>query len=60
MNLSIRSLIRGDVMNRAERRARKKQGLPVKKEPVINVKSSDISAIKMKLVSMTSLTQVSS
>lgn len=33
-------------MNRAERRRREKQGLPVQKEPVINVKASDIQAIK--------------
>lgn len=33
-------------MNRAERRRRAKQGLPVNKEPVINVKASDIQAIK--------------
>lgn len=33
-------------MNRAERRRRAKQGLPVVKEPVINVKASDIQNIK--------------
>ena len=33
-------------MNRAERRARAKQGLPVVKEPVLNVKASDIQKIK--------------
>lgn len=33
-------------MNRAERRRRAKQGLPVNKEPVINVKASDIQVIK--------------
>lgn len=33
-------------MNRAERRRRVKQGLPVNKEPVINIKASDIQAIK--------------
>lgn len=33
-------------MNRAERRKRAKLGLPVKKEPVINVKASDIQQIK--------------
>ena len=33
-------------MNRAERRRRAKQGLPVNKEPVINVKASDIQTIK--------------
>lgn len=33
-------------MNRAERRKRAKLGLPVEKEPVINVKASDIQQIK--------------
>lgn len=33
-------------MNRAERRRRAKQGLPVMNEPVINVKASDIQNIK--------------
>ena len=33
-------------MNRAERRSRAKQGLLVVKEPVINVKASDIQNIK--------------
>lgn len=33
-------------MNRAERRRRKKQGLPVTNEPVYNVKDSDIQKIK--------------
>lgn len=38
-------------MNRAERRRRAKQGLPVNKEPVINVKASDIQAIKQQATS---------
>lgn len=38
-------------MNRAERRRRAKQGLPVNKEPVINVKASDIRAIKQQATS---------
>lgn len=33
-------------MNRAERRKRQKQGLPTPKEPVMNVKVSDIQNIK--------------
>ena len=33
-------------MNRAERRRRQKQGLPAVKEPVLNVKASDIQQIK--------------
>lgn len=33
-------------MNRAERRRRAKQGLPVKKEPVYNMKQSDVSRVK--------------
>lgn len=33
-------------MNRAERRRRAKQGLPVTNEPVINIKASDIQNIK--------------
>lgn len=33
-------------MNRAERRRMQKQGLPVKKEPVINVKAADVQQIK--------------
>lgn len=33
-------------MNRAERRKRQKQGLPTHKEPVMNVKVSDIQNIK--------------
>lgn len=33
-------------MNRAERRRRAKQGLPVVKEPVLNMKASDITRMK--------------
>lgn len=33
-------------MNRAERRRRQKQGLPIVKEPVLNIKASDIQQIK--------------
>lgn len=33
-------------MNRAERRRRAKQGLPVVKEPVMNIKRSDVSRMK--------------
>lgn len=33
-------------MNRAERRRRQKQGLPTPKEPIMNVKVSDIQNIK--------------
>lgn len=33
-------------MNRAERRNRKKQGLPIVKEPVLNIKASDIHNLK--------------
>ena len=33
-------------MNRAERRRRQKQGLPIVKEPVLNMKVSDIQQIK--------------
>lgn len=33
-------------MNRAERRRRQKQGLPIVKEPVVNMKVSDIQQIK--------------
>lgn len=33
-------------MNRAERRRRAKQGLPISKEPVYNMKQSDIKKIK--------------
>lgn len=38
-------------MNRAERRRRAKQGLPVEKEPVLNIKASDIQSIKKQAVS---------
>ena len=38
-------------MNRAERRRRAKQGLPVVNEPVINVKASDIQNIKKEAAS---------
>lgn len=34
-------------MNRAERRRRQKQGFPIVKEPVLNIKASDIQQIKM-------------
>lgn len=33
-------------MNRAERRKRAKLGLPIKKEPVINIKASDVQNMK--------------
>lgn len=33
-------------MNRAERRRRQKQGLPTVKEPVLNIKASDIESMK--------------
>lgn len=33
-------------MNRAERRKAKKAGLPVKKEPVVNIKAADVEKIK--------------
>ena len=33
-------------MNRAERRRRQKQGLPIVKEPVLNMKVNDIQQIK--------------
>lgn len=33
-------------MNRAERRRAKKQGLPVRKDPVLNIKQSDITKMK--------------
>lgn len=33
-------------MNRAERRKRQKQGLPIIKEPVLNVKASDFQHMK--------------
>lgn len=39
-------------MNRAERRRRQKQGLPVKKEPVLNMKASDIARMKEEASSM--------
>lgn len=38
-------------MNRAERRRRAKQGLPVTNEPVINIKASDIQNIKKQATS---------
>lgn len=34
------------MMNRAERRRLQKKGLPVKKEPVINIKASDVQQMK--------------
>lgn len=34
-------------MNRAERRRRQKQGLPIVKEPVLNVKASDFQQMKV-------------
>lgn len=37
-------------MNRAERRRRKKMGLPVNNEPVYNVKQSDINKLKKESV----------
>lgn len=39
-------------MNRAERRRRAKQGLPVENEPVLNMKVSDINRIKEEANSM--------
>lgn len=33
-------------MNRAERRRLQKKGLPVKKEPVVNIKYSDVQQMK--------------
>ena len=36
----------GDIMNRAERRRLQKKGIPVKKEPVINIKYSDVQKMK--------------
>lgn len=33
-------------MNRSERRRRQKQGLPTVKEPILNIKASDIQRIK--------------
>ena len=33
-------------MNRAERRRAKKAGIPVKKEPVVNIKAADVQKIK--------------
>ena len=35
-----------NTMNRAERRRAKKAGLPVKKEPVVNIKAADVQKIK--------------
>ena len=35
-----------NTMNRAERRKAKKAGLPVKKEPVVNIKAADVEKIK--------------
>ena len=40
------SCLRYLTMNRAERRRRQKQGLPFVKEPVLNIKASDIQQIK--------------
>ena len=34
-------------MNRAERRRAKKAGIPVKKEPVVNIKAADVQKIKL-------------
>lgn len=34
-------------MNRAERRKAEKAGLPVKKEPVVNIKASDVQKMKL-------------
>lgn len=36
-----------NTMNRAERRRAKKAGLPVKKEPVVNIKAADVQKIKL-------------
>lgn len=33
-------------MNRAERRKAAKAGLPVKKEPVVNIKAADVQKMK--------------
>lgn len=33
-------------MNRTERRRAKKAGIPVKKEPVVNIKAADVQKIK--------------
>lgn len=33
-------------MNRVERRRAKKAGIPVKKEPVVNIKAADVQKIK--------------
>ena len=33
-------------MNRAERRRAKKAGIPVKKEPVVNIKAADVQKMK--------------
>ena len=38
-------------MNRAERRRRQKQGLPIVNEPVMNIKASDIQQIKKQATS---------
>ena len=35
-----------NIMNRAERRKAKKAGLPVKTEPVVNIKAADVEKIK--------------
>ena len=35
-----------NTMNRAERRRAKKAGLPVKKEPVVNIKAADVQKMK--------------
>lgn len=37
-------------MNRAERRKKQKQGLPTVKEPILNIKASDIQQIKKQAV----------
>ena len=33
-------------MNRAERRRAKKTGIPIKREPVVNIKAADVQKIK--------------
>ena len=33
-------------MNRAERRRAKKAGIPVKKEPVVNIKAADVVSLE--------------
>ena len=43
-------------MNRAERRKRQKQGLPIVKEPVLNIKASDIQQIKKDAINSTANT----